>query len=87
MGNTEHDAHAAQPVHEGEEFELNRFMIFMTDGDNNYSSDDTETKALCDQYKADGIEIYSVAFEAPSGRPGSAGILRDRRGALLRCRR
>ena len=67
MGNTEHDEHAAQPVHEGEEFELHRFMIFMTDGDNNYSSDDTETKALCDQYKADGIEIYSVAFEAPSG--------------------
>ena len=66
-GNTEENAHAAQPVHAGEEFNLHRFMIFMTDGDNNYSSDDTETKALCDEYKADGIEIYTVAFEAPSG--------------------
>ena len=66
-GTTEQDAHAAQPVHAGEEFNLHRFMIFMTDGDNNYSSDDTETKALCDEYKADGIEIYTVAFDAPSG--------------------
>lgn len=66
-GNTEHDHHAAQEVHEGEEFNLNRFMIFMTDGNNNYSSDDTATKALCDSIKADGVEIYSVAFEAPAG--------------------
>ncbi|MGI9413365.1 MAG: vWA domain-containing protein [Hyphomicrobiales bacterium] len=67
MGDTEHDHHATQEVHEGEEFNLHRFMIFMTDGDNNYSSDDVETKALCDTYKADGIEIYTVAFEAPAG--------------------
>ncbi|MGI9413367.1 MAG: vWA domain-containing protein [Hyphomicrobiales bacterium] len=67
MGNTEHDHHAAQEVHEGEEFTLHRFMIFMTDGNNNYSSDDVATKALCDSIKADGVEIYSVAFEAPAG--------------------
>lgn len=67
MGDTEQNHHAAQEVHEGEEFNLNRFMIFMTDGNNNYGSDDTATKALCDSIKADGVEIYSVAFEAPAG--------------------
>lgn len=44
-----------------------RFILFMTDGNNNYSSDDTSTKSYCDQAKADGIVIYSVAFAAPSG--------------------
>ena len=41
-------------------------MVFMTDGDNNYSSDDTATKATCDTAKTYGIEIYTVAFQAPS---------------------
>ena len=63
----EQTEHEAQPVHEGEEFELHRFMIFMTDGDNNHSSDDDATEDLCDQIKADGVEIFSVAFEAPAG--------------------
>lgn len=44
-----------------------RFILFMTDGDNNYTSDDTSTKSYCDQAKTDGIEIYSVAFAAPEG--------------------
>ncbi|MEP2980394.1 MAG: pilus assembly protein TadG-related protein [Lentilitoribacter sp.] len=44
-----------------------RYMLFMTDGDNNRTSDDTSTKSYCDQAKADGIIIYSVAFAAPSG--------------------
>ncbi len=57
--------HESQPVHEGTEYELHKFMIFMTDGDNNYSSDDTATKALCDEAKDEGIEIFAVAFEAP----------------------
>ena len=64
---TEQEEHESQPVHEGEEFELHRFMIFMTDGDNNYSSDDDATEELCDEYKEDGVEIFSVAFEAPAG--------------------
>ena len=34
--NVEDDAHDGQSIHEGEEFELQKFMIFMTDGDNNY---------------------------------------------------
>ena len=66
MGNTEQLAHEAQPVHQGDEFILHRFMIFMTDGDNNYTSDDTATKAKCDQVKADGVEVFTVAFEAPA---------------------
>jgi len=40
-------------------------MVFMTDGDNNYSSDDTATKSTCNSAKAYGIEIYTVAFQAP----------------------
>ena len=43
------------------------FMVFMTDGDNNYSSADTSTKKLCDKAKADNVEVYTVAFAAPSG--------------------
>ena len=41
-------------------------MIFMTDGNNNYSSADTATINTCNQAKAYGIEIYTVAFQAPS---------------------
>jgi Flp pilus assembly protein TadG len=44
-----------------------RFIVFMTDGSNNYSSDDVATKNICDQAKNDGISIFSVAFAAPSG--------------------
>jgi len=67
IGNGEYAIHETQPIHENEEFELHRFMIFMTDGNNNYSADNTATRAKCDQIKADGIEIFSVAFEAPAG--------------------
>ena len=41
-------------------------MIFMTDGDNNYSSDDTLTINTCNNAKNYGVEIYTVAFQAPS---------------------
>eukprot|EP01032_Pedospumella_encystans_P036333 gene36333-41110_t len=43
-----------------------KFIIFMTDGDNNYSSADTKTKATCDSAKTDGVQIFTVAFMAPS---------------------
>lgn len=43
-----------------------KFMVFMTDGDNNYSSADSSTKILCDKAKADDVEVYTVAFAAPS---------------------
>jgi len=42
-----------------------KFLVFMTDGDNNYNSADTSTKILCDGAKADGIQVYTVAFAAP----------------------
>ncbi|SMC42936.1 TadE/TadG family type IV pilus assembly protein [Rhizobium sp. RU36D] len=43
-----------------------RYIVFMTDGDNNYSSADVATKKTCDDAKKAGIEIYTVAFMAPS---------------------
>lgn len=41
-------------------------MVFMTDGDNNNPADDTATINTCNQAKAYGMEIYTVAFQAPS---------------------
>lgn len=43
-----------------------KFIVFMTDGDNNYTSADTSTKKWCDSAKADNVEIFTVAFMAPS---------------------
>ena len=43
-----------------------KFIVFMTDGDNNYTSADTSTKAWCDSAKAAAVEIFTVAFMAPS---------------------
>jgi Flp pilus assembly protein TadG/uncharacterized protein YegL len=43
-----------------------KFIVFMTDGDNNYSNADTETRATCDSAKKAGLQIFSVAFMAPS---------------------
>jgi Flp pilus assembly protein TadG/uncharacterized protein YegL len=43
-----------------------KYIVFMTDGDNNYTTADTETKKWCDSARQAGIEVYSVAFMAPS---------------------
>lgn len=43
-----------------------KFIIFMTDGDNNYTSADTSTKAWCDSARAADVEVFSVAFMAPA---------------------
>ena len=43
-----------------------KYIVFMTDGDNNYTTADTETKKWCDAAKLAGIEVYSVAFMAPT---------------------
>lgn len=59
---TEPSAHAAKNGQIPE-----RFILFMTDGDNNNSSDDTATANYCDDAKDDGITIYAVAFDAPEG--------------------
>jgi Flp pilus assembly protein TadG/uncharacterized protein YegL len=42
-----------------------KYIVFMTDGDNNYTSADTETKKWCDSARQAGVEVYSVAFMAP----------------------
>jgi Flp pilus assembly protein TadG len=46
--------------------EPERIIVFMTDGDNNYTSADTSTKKLCDEAKKDGLTIYTIAFAAPT---------------------
>lgn len=43
-----------------------KYIVFMTDGDNNYAADDTTTKAACNDAKTKKIEIFTVAFMAPS---------------------
>lgn len=43
-----------------------KFIVFMTDGDNNYTNDDTQTLAICDKARVDKITIYTVAFMAPT---------------------
>lgn len=42
------------------------YVVFMTDGDNNEMSWDTDTEAVCDQMKAEGYRIFTVAFAAPA---------------------
>lgn len=43
-----------------------KFMLLMTDGDNNQNSWDTDTLTDCTDAKNNGIEVYAVAFAAPS---------------------
>jgi Flp pilus assembly protein TadG len=43
------------------------FVIFMTDGDNNDSQDDTKTQKRCDKIKQHDVEIFTIAFQAPAG--------------------
>jgi len=44
---------------------LREYVIFMTDGDNNEIAWDEESATVCETMRADGIEIYSIAFTAP----------------------
>lgn len=59
--NTEDNAHKAKngqiPT---------KYIVLMTDGDNNNSSDDTATLKWCDAAKAEKMEIFTVAFMAPT---------------------
>ena len=43
-----------------------KFIVFMTDGENNYASADTATKQWCDSARSAGMEVYSIAFMAPA---------------------
>jgi Flp pilus assembly protein TadG/uncharacterized protein YegL len=43
-----------------------KYIVFMTDGDNNYSSDDTDTKKWCDKARNKSIRVFTIALMAPS---------------------
>lgn len=43
-----------------------KYIVFMTDGDNNVSNADTTTKTYCDKARADGFQVYTVALMAPA---------------------
>ena len=51
-----------------------RIMLFLTDGNNNQYWSDVATKQYCDAAKADKVEIYAVAFDAP---PKGRALLQD----------
>jgi Flp pilus assembly protein TadG/uncharacterized protein YegL len=42
-----------------------KYIVFMTDGDNNYNSADVTTKSWCDKARTANIQVYTVAFMAP----------------------
>jgi Flp pilus assembly protein TadG len=45
---------------------LTKYIVFMTDGNNNNDSSNTATLDTCTSAKEDGIKIYSIAFMAPT---------------------
>lgn len=47
------------------EKEPGKYIVFMTDGDNNDSKDDTKTKEWCDKARKENIRVFSIAFMAP----------------------
>ncbi|WP_026283252.1 pilus assembly protein TadG-related protein [Rhizobium sp. 2MFCol3.1] len=46
---------------------ITKYIVLMTDGDNNSGSSNTATLNTCTDAKNAGIKIYSVAFMAPTG--------------------
>ena len=44
---------------------LRKFIILMSDGENDDLAENANTLLLCDQAKAEGLKVFSVAFEAP----------------------
>ncbi|KOF18124.1 von Willebrand factor type A [Ensifer adhaerens] len=42
-----------------------KYIVFMTDGDNNNTSDDTTTLTWCDTARKNNVQVYTVAFMAP----------------------
>jgi hypothetical protein len=44
---------------------LTKYIVFMTDGNNNATTSDTNTRTTCTAAKDNGIKIYSIAFMAP----------------------
>ncbi|MBL1422104.1 MAG: VWA domain-containing protein [Alphaproteobacteria bacterium] len=43
---------------------VKKFVVLMTDGDNNTTQADSRSRVLCKKMKAKGIKIYSIAFKA-----------------------
>ncbi len=43
-----------------------KFIVFMTDGANNATSSDTVTKTWCDKARLANMEVFTIAFMAPS---------------------
>lgn len=58
--NTETKAHQSKNGQEP-----SRFILLMTDGSNNNSSDDRKTKKFCDKARDESIVVYAVALDAP----------------------
>lgn len=42
-----------------------KYIVFMTDGENNVANADTDTKTYCDKARAANIQVYTVALMAP----------------------
>ena len=61
-------------INNGEDISnLVEYALFMTDGNNNQPVWDQESAAICSAMKADGIELFSIAFAAEE--PGEALLL------------
>jgi Flp pilus assembly protein TadG len=43
-----------------------KYIVFMTDGENNVSGADTKTKKYCDAARKADIKVYAIAFMAPT---------------------
>lgn len=43
-----------------------KYIVFMTDGENNVTGADAKTKQYCDKARTDGIKVYTIAFMAPT---------------------
>lgn len=60
MATTENTAHKAKNGQVA-----TKYIVFMTDGDNNNTSDDTLTLQWCDTARKNNVQVYTVAFMAP----------------------
>lgn len=57
---------AEEAAHTGKNGQKSRkVIVFLTDGNNNRSVDDVNTKQTCTQAKNQNVEVYSIAFKAP----------------------
>lgn len=75
-GLTKTGADSEESIHDREKNNkvIQKYIVFMTDGDNNNVSSDTATLATCKAAKDKGIIIYTIAFMAPSR---GQGLLKD----------